>query len=92
MPASAPIQARRHGLGGKNESVRGLHGQWSWLTPKCPNPDAYRPTTMPNADRGPLSVVHSCRVILSLDLLAADHLEKLDPGAICTFHASLVYA
>jgi hypothetical protein len=61
-------------IGGENDSVRGHHGQWSWLTPKCPNPDEYRPTTIPNCDRGPLSVVHSCRVILPLELLAADNL------------------
>ena len=74
MPASAPHSSSPASPGSKNESVRGHHGQWSWLTPKCPNFDAYRPTTVPNCDRGPLLVAHCCRVILPLELLAADHL------------------
>jgi len=74
MPASAPIQARRHCLGGKNESVPGHHGQWSWLTPKCPNLNADRAYNHAQLRLRPLSVVHSCRVILPLELLAADNL------------------
>ena len=73
-PRALPFKLAGIALVARMKDVRGHHGQWSWLTPKCPNLNAYRPTTMPNCDRGPLSVVHSCKVILPLELLAADNL------------------
>jgi hypothetical protein len=85
----SPFRLAGIALSGKKGSVRAHHGQWSWLTPKCPNLGACWPR------RGPmsswlLSVVHSCKVILPLELLAADNFQRLNRVAICAFHSSLI--
>lgn len=73
-PRALPIQARRHRLGGKNESVRGHHEQWSWLIPQCQNPDAFLPTTMPIVIMGHYQLYTAAESFLPLELLAADNL------------------
>jgi len=41
---------------------------------------------------GHLSVTYGCKVVPPLELLAADHLQKLNRGAIRTLRTSPVYA
>ena len=91
MPASASIQSRRHCRGGENDSARGHHGQWSWLTPKCPNPDAYWPTTMTIVIVGRYQLYTAaksfCRwncsqPITSRNLIAAQYAPSTPAGSI----------
>ena len=55
----------------KNGSDRGHHGQLELVDSEMPMCVLARNA---NCDRGPLSVAHSCKVMLPLELLAADNL------------------
>src|SRR5579864_2504390 len=87
----AKQNARERSPFSKNGSVRGHHGQWSWLTPKCPNLDACWPATRPIVIMGHYQLYTAaepfCRwncwqLTTSRNLMAAQYAPSTAAGSI----------